>query len=318
MNLNEAFNYEPQNIGDEGNGNKPRHQALQVVGAEPEKGSSLWKDSFYRLKRNKLALAGLVYLLLTALVAALAPWIAPFSFEETDLILGAVPPDSIHWLGTDDLGRDMFTRIIFGARVSLMIGILSTVVSVIIGVIYGAVAGYLGGKTDEMMMRAVDVLYVLPFTILVIIIMVIFGRSIYNLFIALGAIQWLVMARIVRGQVVSLKKQEFIEAAKATGVTTPMIIARHIIPNTLSPVIVFSTLTVPAVILEEAFLSFLGLGIQPPMASWGTLISDGVKGMEAYPWMITYPCISLMLTLLALNFLGDGLRDALDPKASKD
>jgi oligopeptide transport system permease protein len=253
-----------------------------------------------------------------SLVALLAPVIAPFSYEETDLILGAIAPNSTHWLGTDDLGRDMFTRIIYGARVSLMVGLLATSVSVVIGVVYGAVSGYVGGRADNLMMRFVEVLYALPFTILVIIIMVIFGRSIYNLFIALGAIQWLVMARIVRGQVVSLKKMEFIEAAKASGVRSWAIILRHIIPNTLGPVIVFATLTVPAVILEEAFLSFLGLGIQPPMSSWGTLISDGVQAMEAYPWMIIYPCLTLMTTLLALNFLGDGLRDALDPKASKD
>lgn len=285
---------------------------------DAERGTSLWADAWRRLLKNKLAVAGLMYLVFVSVIAIFAPLIAPFGYEETDLILGAVPPDSIHWLGTDDLGRDMFTRIIFGARVSLMVGVLATAVSVFIGVIYGAISGYIGGRIDDLMMRFVEVLYVLPFTILVIIIMVIFGRSIYNLFIALGAIQWLVMARIVRGQVVSLKRMEFVEAAKATGVGNLRIILKHIIPNTLGPVIVFSTLTVPAVILEEAFLSFLGLGIQPPMASWGTLISDGVQAMEAYPWMIIYPCLTLMTTLLALNFLGDGLRDALDPKASKD
>jgi oligopeptide transport system permease protein len=283
-----------------------------------EAGVSLWADAWRRLAKNKLALIGFVYLLVVAFVAIFAPWIAPFSYEDTDLILGAVPPDSVHWLGTDDLGRDMFTRIIFGARISLMVGVLSTLVSVVIGVVYGAVAGYVGGRVDSMMMRTVDILYSLPYVILVIVILVVFGRSIYNLFIALGAIQWLTMSRIVRGQVMSLKKMEFVEAARAMGVRTPAIIFRHLIPNSMGPVIVFSTLTVPAVILEEAFLSFLGLGVQPPLSSWGTLISDGVKGMETYPWMLIYPCLTLMFTLLALNFLGDGLGDALDPKASKD
>ena len=294
-----------------------------------EKGSSLWQDAWRRLLANRLALVGLVYLVILAGAAIFAPWLTLYTYEEMDLLSGAVPPcfsqwlalescSHSHWLGTDDLGRDMFTRILFGARVSLMVGFLATTVSVVIGVVYGAVSGYVGGRVDDAMMRFVEILYALPFTILVIIIMVVFGRSIYNLFIALGAIQWLVMARIVRGQVVSLNKMEFVDAARATGVRPRAIIFRHIIPNTLSPVIVFATLTVPAVILEEAFLSFLGLGIQPPMSSWGTLISEGVQAMETYDWMIIYPCLTLMISLLALNFVGDGLRDALDPKASRD
>jgi len=283
-----------------------------------ESGTSLWADGWRRLLKNKLAVAGLIYLVIISALAVLAPLIAPYSYEETDLILGPTAPSLDHWLGTDDLGRDLFTRVLFGSRVSLMVGLLSTLVSVIIGVTYGAVAGYAGRRVDGLMMRFVEILYSLPFAILVILIMVIFGRSIYNLFIALGAIQWLVMARIVRGQVVSLKRMEFVEAARAVGVKPIPIIFRHLIPNTLGPVIVYATLTVPAVILEEAFLSFLGLGIQPPMSSWGTLIANGVQGMDAYPWMIIYPCLTLMVTLLALNFLGDGLRDALDPKASKD
>jgi len=284
-----------------------------------EAGTSLWADAWRRLLKNKLAVVGLVYLVFVASVAALAPFLTVFSYEEMDLILGAVPPNDTHWLGTDDLGRDMLTRIIYGSRVSLMVGILATSVSVAIGVLYGAVSGYVGGRVDNLMMRFLEVLYALPFTILVIIVMVVLGRSIYNLFIALGAIQWMVMARIVRGQVVSIKKMEYIEAARASGVRPLAIIWRHVIPNTLGPVIVFATLTVPAVILEEAFLSFLGLGVQPPMSSWGTLISDGVSAMQAeMPWLIVYPCLTLMTTLLALNFFGDGLRDALDPKSSKD
>ena len=279
-------------------------------------GVSLWRDAFHRLLQNKLAVLGLIYLLCQVLVAFAAPFLARFPYDETDLILGAVGPDAAHWFGTHDLGRGLFTRVLFGARVSIAVGILATLTSVIIGVAYGAVAGYLAGRCDALLMRGIEVLYALPFTFFVIILMVVFGRNIFMIFIALGAIQWLTMARIVRGQVMSLKNMEYIHAAKTMGVPRFTIIRRHIIPNVLGPVIVFSTLTVPQVILEEAFLSFLGLGVQEPMSSWGTLIANGVGGMELYPWMLIYPSLTLMLTLLALNFLGDGLRDALDPRAS--
>jgi oligopeptide transport system permease protein len=289
-----------------------------VVAASGEKGRSLWQDAWSRLLKNKMATAGMIYLIIVAVMAVLAPWIAPFSYEETDLALGAVPPDTLHLFGTDDLGRDLFSRILYGGRVSLMVGILSTFVSVTIGVVYGAISGYAGGRVDNVMMRIVEILYALPFTFFVIILMVLVGRNIYVLFLALGAISWLTMARIVRGQVVSLRRSDFVEAAEATGVTRARIILRHIIPNTLGPVIVFVTLTIPQVMLEEAFLSFLGLGVQEPMSSWGTLISSGVSAMETYPWMLVFPCLTLVSTLFALNFLGDGLRDALDPKASKD
>lgn len=292
---------------------KNDESSLQV-----EEGRSLWQDASSRLLRNKMALFGLIYLIIQSGLAILAPWIAPFPFEETDLILGAVPPDAIHWLGTDDLGRDLFTRLLYGARVSLMVGVLATAVSMVIGILYGAVSGYMGGRVDSLMMRGLEVLYAMPFTFLVIILMVFFGRNIYLMFVALGAVQWLTMARIVRSQVVSLKSMEYIEAAKSMGVGHWQMIRTHMIPNVLGPIIVLVTLTVPSVILEEAFLSFLGLGVQEPMASWGTLISDGVSAMEVYPWMLIYPCLTLMMTLLALNFLGDGLREALDPKASVD
>lgn len=290
----------------------------KLSGIEEDHSSSLWRDAWFRLAKNKLAIVAVVYLVLLILFALFAPWLTPYLYEETDLMLGAVAPSWLHWFGTDDLGRDLATRVLFGARVSLLVGFLATTVSVLIGVIYGAVAGYVGGRLDSFMMRCVDVLYSLPFAILVILIMVFFGRSIYNLFLALGAIQWLVMARIVRGQVYSIKHTEFIMAAEAMGLNRSKILFRHIIPNTFGPVIVFATLTIPAVILEEAFLSFLGLGIQPPMPSWGTLINDGVNQLELYPWIVLFPCGILMITLLALNFLGDGLRDALDPKASRD
>ena len=295
-----------------------RNEALSNIITAEEKGRSLWQDAWRRLLKNKMATAGLIYLIIVALVAIFAPMIAPFSYEDTDLIKGAVPPDLTNWFGTDDLGRDMFSRLLYGGRVSLAVGLLSTFVSVTIGVIYGAISGYIGGRTDDIMMRIVEILFALPFTFFVIILMVLIGRNFYVLFIALGAISWLTMARIVRGQVVSLRHTEFIEAAVSTGVRTKSIILRHLIPNTLGPVIVFITLTIPQVMLEEAFLSFLGLGVQEPMSSWGTLISGGVAAMETYPWMLIFPCLTLVTTLFALNFLGDGLRDALDPKASKD
>ena len=282
-----------------------------------EKGTSLWLDSYYRLKKNKMAVISFFYLIVQSLVAIFAPMLAPFSYEETDLILGAVTPNATHWFGTDDLGRDLFTRTLYGARVSLAIGVLAVFVSVVIGVTYGAISGFIGGRTDYIMQRFLETLYAIPFMLFVIILMVMLGRNIYIMFIALGAIQWLSMARIVRGQVISLKRMEYVDAARAIGVSNLRIIFRHMVPNVLGPVIVYATLTIPSVILEEAFLSFLGLGVQEPMSSWGTLISNGVEAMEVYPWMIVIPCLTLILTLLSLNFLGDGLRDALDPKVSK-
>lgn len=282
-----------------------------------EKGTSLWMDSYYRLKKNKMAMVSFFYLLLQAAAAIFAPLLVQFSYEETDLILGAVPPDAVHWFGTDDLGRDLFTRTLYGARVSLAIGVLAAFVSVVIGIAYGAISGFVGGRTDYIMQRLLEILYAMPFMLFVIILMVMVGRNIYVMFIALGAIQWLSMARIVRGQVISLKRMEYVDAARAIGVSNLKIIFRHMVPNVMGPVIVYTTLTIPAVILEEAFLSFLGLGVQEPMSSWGTLINDGVAAMEVYPWMLIFPCSTLILTLLALNFIGDGLRDALDPKVSK-
>ncbi len=238
-------------------------------------------------------------------------YLEPHEFE-------GLPRPERNWLGTDQLGRDLLTRLIYGGRISLAVGLLATLVSFLIGVTYGATAGFLGGKVDNIMMRIVDVLYGLPFIFLVILLMVVFGQNIILLFIALGAVQWLTMARIVRGQVISLKSQEFIEAAQTIGVSKPAIIFRHLIPNALGPIIVYATLTVPAVMLEEAFLSFLGLGVQAPQTSWGALASEGRQVMEMAPWMIIWPGLALAVTLLSLNFLGDGLRDALDPQLRKD
>jgi oligopeptide transport system permease protein len=235
-----------------------------------------------------------------------------------DLAKGASPPSFAHVFGTDELGRDLLARVLHGGRISLLVGLVGTLVSLLIGVTWGAVAGYVGGRTDDLMMRVVDVLYALPYLFLVILLLVFFSRSLVMLFVALGLVQWLTMARIVRGQVLSLKHQTFVEAARALGASDAAIIFRHIVPNTLGPVIVYTTLTVPAVILQEAFLSFLGLGVQPPNASWGTLVSDGARLLALFPWLVIFPSLAMSLTLLAFNFLGDGLRDALDPQGRKE
>ena len=283
-----------------------------------QQGTSLWQDAWIKLSKNYLALIGLVIIGLLCVLSVLTPWIAPYGYEEQNLLLGATSPSSEHWLGTDVFGRDMLTRIMYGGRVSLTVGFIATAVALVIGVLWGAVAGYVGGSLDAMMMRIVDIMYALPFMIFIVLLMVVFGRNILLLFIAIGAVEWLTMARIVRGQVMSLRKQEFVEAAHSLGLSQWTIIRRHIIPNTLGPVIVYTTLTIPSVMLLEAFLSFLGLGIQPPQSSWGLLINYGVETMEEYPWLLIFPGVTLSLTLFALNFLGDGLRDALDPRVSKD
>ena len=280
--------------------------------------STLWSDAWRRLLANKAAVAGGLVLLIFILLAIFAPWIAPHSYSYQNLELGASSPSSDFLLGTDTLGRDLFSRILYGARVSLMVGFVATGVALIIGVSWGIIAGYFGGKIDSVMMRIVDVLYGLPFIIFIILLMVIFGRNIWLLFGAIGAVEWLTMARIVRGQVLTIKNQEYVLAAQAMGVSNIQMFRKHIFPNILGPIAVYATLTIPQVMLLEAFLSFLGLGIQPPMSSWGTLIRYGVESMEEYSWLLIYPGLTFTITLFALNFFGDGLRDALDPKISSD
>jgi oligopeptide transport system permease protein len=282
------------------------------------RGTSLWRDAWMRLKRNRLAMFGLMAIGLLVVVSLLTPWIAPYSYAEQNLALGASPPSLQHWLGTDDLGRDLLTRIMYGGRISLLVGVLATSVALTIGVTWGTVAGYFGGRIDAAMMRLVDMLYALPFIIFIILLMVVFGRNILLLFLAIGAVEWLTMARIVRGQVLSVRRQDFIDAAITLGLSRSRIMLRHIVPNVLGPIIIYATLTIPSVMLLEAFLSYLGLGIQPPQSSWGSLISDGVETMEEYPWLLIFPGLALSITLFSLNFLGDGLRDALDPRVSKD
>ena len=281
-------------------------------------GSSLWSDAWRRLLANKAAVAGGIILLILIFLAIFAPWIAPHSYSYQNLELGAQPPSANFLLGTDTLGRDLFSRILYGARVSLLVGFVATGVALVIGVSWGIIAGYFGGRIDSVMMRIVDVLYGLPFIIFIILLMVIFGRNIWLLFGAIGAVEWLTMARIVRGQVLTIKNQEYVLAAQAMGVTNIQMFRKHIFPNILGPIAVYATLTIPQVMLLEAFLSFLGLGIQPPMSSWGTLIRYGVESMEEYSWLLIYPGITFTITLFALNFFGDGLRDALDPKISSD
>ena len=279
--------------------------------------NSLWSDAIHRLTRNKAAMLSGFILILLIIAAALAPWITPYGYEEMDFnSMVATPPSSDHLLGTDTSGRDLLTRILYGARVSLLVGFVATGVALIIGVSWGIIAGYAGGKVDQIMMRIVDVLYGLPFIIFIILLLVIFESNIWLLFAAIGAVEWLTMARIVRAQVIGLKNQEFVLAAKAMGVSNLSLFRRHLLPNILGPIAVYATLTIPQVMLLESFLSFLGLGIQPPMSSWGSLINDGVQYMQEHSWLLIYPGITFTITLFALNFFGDGLRDALDPKTS--
>ena len=280
---------------------------------------SLWSDAWLALRRNRAAMTAFVLLVGVALMVLFAPWLSPHSFDFTDWDQISVAPSlsAGHPFGTDALGRDLFVRTLYGGRISLLIGVVATLVSLVIGISYGAIAGYLGGRIDQVMMRIVDILYALPFMFLVILLMVFFGRNILLIFVAIGAINWLDMARIVRGQTMSLKEREFVEAARAGGVPTPRIIRRHIVPNLLGVVVIYVTLTIPQVILVESFLSFLGLGVQEPMTSWGVLVNEGAQEMQNAPWMLIFPSLFLALTLFCFNFIGDGLRDALDPRLNR-
>ncbi|MEP6786854.1 MAG: ABC transporter permease [Acidobacteriota bacterium] len=311
------------------------------------KGASLGRDAWKRLLRNKLAVFGMVVLAIMIIAVTIGPaiirWTTGYTYDfiptDNDLVK-AMAPSLGHLMGTDDAGRDIFARVLQGGRISLMVGVISTTVSLIIGVSYGATAGYLGGRIDNLMMRIVDILYSIPYILIVIVLLSVFGgpstpdwitwlsaklggagnqglSQIFLLFFALGLVSWLTMARVVRGQILSLKNQEFVLAARATGVSTFGIIFRHLVPNALGPVIVYATLTVPSVMLTEAFLSFLGLGVQAPYASWGSLASDGIKNIAIFPWQLIFPGVTMALTLFSLNFLGDGLRDALDPQTRK-
>ncbi len=312
---------------------------------EVVKSASLWKDAWKRLLKNKLAVFGLVIVAIMIVAVIVGPaiikWTTGFTYDyipPDGSLIKSFPPSLQHPMGTDDSGRDILARVLQGGRISLMVGVISTLVSLIVGVSYGATAGYLGGRIDNFMMRVVDIIYAIPYILLVIVLLSAFGgqnapqwiQSISNalgsgqglsqiilLFFALGLVSWLTMARVVRGQILSLKNQEFVMAARATGVSTPAIIFRHLVPNALGPVIVYATLTIPSVMLSEAFLSFLGIGVQAPFASWGSLAADGIKNISVFPWQLIFPGVTMALTLFSLNFLGDGLRDALDPQTRK-
>ncbi len=321
--------------------------AFFVIRLSRNKSASLWSDATKRLMRNRLAFAGLIVLFFIIVAVVNGPsileWATGFAYDtmpsDSDL-QKSLAPSLHHLMGTDDAGRDMLARVLQGGRISLMVGIISTFVSLIVGVSYGAIAGFLGGRIDNLMMRVVDILYSIPFLLIVIVLLNVFGgpgtpewikwlssnlggagnqalSQIFLLFFALGLVSWLTMARVVRGQILSLKNQEFVLAARATGVSTFGIIFRHLVPNALGPVIVYATLTVPSVMLTESFLSFLGLGVQAPYASWGSLSLDGIKNLAIFPWQLIFPGITMALTLFSLNFLGDGIRDALDPQTRK-
>jgi oligopeptide transport system permease protein len=306
-----------------------------VETGEYVRGTSLWRDAWRRLLKNKLAVFGLVVVVLITLASLIGPSVIKRATGYTPdyiptnntALVRSFPPFTgpngefswTHPMGTDNAGRDQLARVLQGGQISLFVGIISTLVSLLIGVSYGAIAGYVGGRVDNVMMRLVDVLYSLPYVIVVIVLLSMFRSQtprgqLVLLFVALGSVSWLTMARIVRGQVLSLKNQEFVIAAKATGVSTPRIIFRHLVPNTLGPVIVYATLTIPQIMLTEAFLSFLGFGVQAPLASWGSLASDGIQNIGIFPWQLIFPGVTMALTLFSLNFLGDGLRDALDPQ----
>jgi oligopeptide transport system permease protein len=290
--------------------------AIDAVAARNDRGRSLWSDARRRLLANRAAVTAGAILLALAVLVIVGPWLSPYEYDQTDWGMISIPPDlaSGHLFGTDSLGRDLFVRTLQGGRISLLVGVVATLVSLVIGVAWGATAGYFGGRVDHVMMRIVDILYAMPFMFFVILLMVLFGRHILLIFVAIGAINWLDMARIVRGQTLSLKEKEFVEAAEAMGVSGFDIIRRHIVPNLLGVVVVYVTLTIPQVILVESFLSFLGLGVQEPMTSWGALVNEGAQEMESAPWMLIIPAVFLATTLFCFNFIGDGLRDALDPK----
>ena len=288
--------------------------AFSIPAAEPER--SPWRDAQERFRGNKAAVASLAFLILVTLVCTIGPWLLPHAYDSTDWDALKLAPslDNSHWWGTDESGRDLLVRCLIGGRISLMVGILTTLTSIALGVLWGATAGYLGGTVDLIMMRVVDIMYAIPYLLIAILLVTVLGRDFYLVVLAITAFSWMDTARLVRGQTLSLRKMEFVEAARAMGVSTPRIVFEHIVPNLLGLVLVYATVTVPSVILTESVLSFLGLGIQEPMTSWGVLIHDGAQMLEPAPWLLIFPALLLSLTLYSFNYLGDGLRDALDPK----
>lgn len=289
----------------------------KVKGEILRPGVSYWQDVWRRLKENKLAMFGLVTIVIIIILAIFGPLISPYSYSDQFLDHQGVKPNIKFWFGTDTLGRDIFVRVLYGARISLAVGFVATFINLTVGVIYGGIAGYVGGRVDNIMMRIVDIFYSIPLMLYVILLMVILEPGLKTIFIALGLVYWVEMARIVRGQVLALKEQEYILAAQALGANTTRILLRHLIPNAMGPIIVTITMSIPQAIFTEAFLSFIGLGVSAPMASWGMLASDAVSAIRSYPHMLMFPALAIAITMLAFNFLGDGLRDALDPRLRK-
>lgn len=287
-------------------------EILQVQKKEETLG--YWQDAWIRLKKNKMALLGLIIIVCLIVLAIFGPIFSSHTYDEQNLMMTNSSPSWEHWFGTDNLGRDIFIRVLYGARISLAIGIVASLLNLLIGVIYGGIAGFCGGKIDRIMMNIVDILYSVPTLLYVILLMVILKPGLINIFIALGIGYWLQMARIVRGQILSMKEQEFILAARTIGVSKKRILFRHLLPNAMGAIIVTMTLAIPDAIFTEAFLSFIGLGVSAPMASWGVLASEGVNNLRAYPFQLFFPAVAISVTMLAFNFLGDGLRDVLDPK----
>jgi len=300
---------------------KDRFKVVGTKSSEVEKISkpslSFWKDVFYRFRKNKLALVGVVILILLIIMAIFGPYMTGYDYATNDLANKNQPPSSDHWFGTDDLGRDVFTRTWEGARISIFIGIAAALIDLTIGVFWGGIAGYKGGRIDEYMMRAADVLAGIPYLLLVILLMVVLGSNVSTMILAMSITGWVNMARIVRGQVLSLKNQEYVLASRTLGAGTSRIMSKHLIPNAMGPIIVTMTLTIPSAIFTEAFLSFLGLGLTPPIASWGTMASDGLPALRYFPWRLLFPATFICLTIFAFNVIGDGLRDALDPRSRK-
>jgi len=279
---------------------------------------SLWGDAWRRLRRNRMAILCGGFLVLVILFCVVGPWLVAADATTQDHELGAVPPDGAHLFGTDPLGRDMLVRVMLGGRLALLVALIATSVAVVVGISWGALAGFTGGRVDFVMMRIVDVLYGFPVVVFVIVVMAVLAtKSLFVLFLLIGAINWMTMARIVRGQIMALRHREFVEAARALGVGSGRIVLRHLLPNALGPIIVYTTLSMPHVMLTEAFLSFIGLGVQAPEASWGTLVAEGAEKMRVFPWLLIAPGAVMASTIFALNFLGDGLRDALDPQSRR-
>ncbi|MDO5638694.1 MAG: oligopeptide ABC transporter permease OppC [Neisseria sp.] len=291
--------------------------ALETLADAPEvKGRSLWQDAWRRFRRNRAAVASMAVLFLVALFVLLVPLMSPFGYADTDWGAMQMPPSFAdgHYFGTDSLGRDLLVRVAVGGRISLTVGLAGALVAVLFGTVYGAVSGFFGGKTDMLMMRFLEILNAFPFMFFVILLVTFFGRNLVFIFVAIGLVSWLDVARIVRGQTLSLRRKEFVEAAEVGGVSKPAIVWRHIVPNVLGVVVVYASLLVPGMILFESFLSFLGLGVQEPMTSWGALLQEGAQTMQVAPWQLLVPSVLLVVTLFCFNFIGDGLRDALDPK----